>query len=59
MLRQIDDWTTEDVSRNTVGRFYEESYMNRWYLMNRDDLNTLQQDYAYPELFKEQCTSFF
>ena len=56
MMRQIDDWTKEDVSRNTVGRFYEESYMNRWYLMNRDDLNTLPPDYAYPELFKEQCT---
>ncbi len=56
MMRQIDEWTKEDVSRNTVGRFYEESYMNRWYLMNRDDLNTLPPDYAYPELFKEHCT---
>jgi len=56
MMRQIDEWTKEDVSRNAVGRFYEESYMNRWYLMNRDDLNTLPPDYAYPELFKEHCT---
>jgi len=56
MMEKIDEWTKEDVSKNAVGKFYEESYLNKWFLTHREDVNTLASDYAYPELFKEHCT---
>jgi lipopolysaccharide biosynthesis glycosyltransferase len=55
MMEKIDEWTKEDVSKNSVGRFYEESYLNKWFLTHREDVNTLASDYAYPEMFKQYC----
>lgn len=55
MMKDIDAWTKDDVSKNTVGEYYEESYINKWFLMNRDEVNTLSSEYAYPELFKDHC----
>ena len=55
MMRQIDEWTKEDVPRDSVGTYYEESYLNKFFLTHRDDVNTLPADYAYPEMFKQHC----
>ena len=54
-MKKIDEWTKEDVSRNSVGKYYEESYLNKWFLTHREDVNTLDPDYAYPEMFKDYC----
>ena len=55
MMEKIDEWTKQDVPRNTVGKYYEESYLNKWFLTHRKDVHTLDPDYAYPEMFKEHC----
>jgi hypothetical protein len=55
MIRQIDKWTKEDVSKNIQARFYEESYMNKWFLTHRDETHTLAPDYAFPEMFEQHC----
>lgn len=55
LMREIDNWTKEDISRDTVGEYYEESYLNKWFLQNREEVNTLSSEYAYPELFKQHC----
>jgi len=55
MMRQIDDWTKEDVSKNIQARYYEESYMNKWFLTHRDETHTLDPGYAFPEMFEEYC----
>jgi len=55
MMEKIDEWTKQDVPRNTVGKYYEESYLNKWFLTHRKDVHTLDPDYAYPEMFKEYC----
>ena len=55
MIRQIDQWTKEDIPRDSVGQYYEESYLNKYFLTHKDDVHTLRSDYAYPELFKEYC----
>tara|TARA_B100001996_G_C18663077_1_gene593833 strand:- start:386 stop:1117 length:732 start_codon:yes stop_codon:yes gene_type:complete len=55
MMERIDEWTKQDVPRNTVGKYYEESYLNKWFLTHRKDVHTLDPDYAYPEMFKEYC----
>ena len=55
MIRKIDEWTKEDVSKNIQARFYEESYMNKWFLTHRDETHTLASDYAFPEMFEQYC----
>ena len=55
MIRKIDEWTKEDVTKNIQARFYEESYMNKWFLTHRDDTQTLAPDYAFPEMFEQYC----
>ena len=55
MIHKIDKWTKEDVTKNIQARFYEESYMNKWFLTHRDDTQTLAPDYAFPEMFEQYC----
>ena len=55
MIRKIDEWTKEDITKNIQARFYEESYMNKWFLTHRDDTQTLAPDYAFPEMFEQYC----
>ena len=55
MIRKIDEWTKEDIAKNIQARFYEESYMNKWFLTHRDDTQTLAPDYAFPEMFEQYC----
>lgn len=55
MMRQIDKWTKEDVEKDVQARFYEESYMNKWFLTHREETHTVPPDYAYPEMFKDYC----
>ena len=55
MIRQIDKWTKEDVEKDVQARFYEESYMNKWFLTHREETHTVPPDYAYPEMFKDYC----
>ena len=55
MMRQIDKWTKEDVSKDIQARYYEESYMNKWFLTHRNETHTLAPDYSYPEMFAKYC----
>jgi hypothetical protein len=56
MMRQIDLWTKKDLGNNVSARYFEESYMNKWFLTHRDDTHTLSSEYAYPEMFANYCT---
>ena len=53
MMQQIDDWTKDDVARGIDGRFYEESYMNKWFLTHRRDTRTLHPSYAFPQKYQQ------
>ena len=55
MMREIDKWTQEDVLRESVGQYYEESYLNKWFLTHRNEVHTLAADYAYPQMFAQYC----
>jgi hypothetical protein len=55
MMKQIDEWTKDDLKKNVSARFFEESYMNKWFLTHKDDTNTLPPSYAYPEMFAKYC----
>ena len=56
MMKCLDDWTKDDLSRGVVGRFFEESYLNKWFLLNKEDTHTLSPSFAFPEMFASACT---
>lgn len=56
MMRAIDGWTKDDVSRGVQAKYYEESYMNKWFLLNRKDTHTLSPSFAFPEMFERHCS---
>ena len=53
MMKTIDEWTKEDVAKGLDAKYYEESYMNKWFLTHRDDTHTLPPTYAYPEKYQD------
>ena len=55
MMRQIDEWTKDDVSKEVQARYYEESYMNKWFLTHRKETHTLSPSYSYPQMFASHC----
>jgi hypothetical protein len=55
MMKQIDLWIKDDLSRNIESKFYEESYLNKWFLTHKDDVHTLEPSFAFPELFEQYC----
>jgi hypothetical protein len=55
MMREIDNWTKDDVNNGVQARYYEESYMNKWFLMHREETKTLHPSFAFPELFENYC----
>jgi hypothetical protein len=55
MMREIDKWTKDDVNNGVQARYYEESYMNKWFLMHREETKTLDPSFAFPELFENYC----
>lgn len=55
MMELLDDWTKEDIKNNSVPIWYEESYFNKFFIMNKDRVNTLSPSFAYPEDYKQYC----
>ena len=55
MMCKIDEWTKDDVSKGIQARYYEESYMNKWFLTHREETHTLSPSYAYPQMFEKYC----
>lgn len=55
MMRELDIWTKEDISRNSTPIWHEESYFNKFFITNKEEVKTLGPEFAYPELFSEYC----
>ena len=56
MIKCLNDWTKDDLSRGVSARFYEESYLNKWFTLKKEETHTLSSSYAFPEMFSSLCT---
>ena len=55
MMQQLDQWTKEDIQKNATPIWYEESYFNKYFILNKSRMHTLSPSYAFPEDFKVHC----
>ena len=55
MMRELDRRTQDDLSRDVIAVWHDESQMNKFFSERREDVHILGPSFAYPEVFSEYC----
>lgn len=55
MMEELQKRTEDDLSRNVVAIWHDESHLNKFYSERADDVHVLGPSFAYPELFSSFC----
>tara|TARA_B100001142_G_scaffold136269_1_gene137703 strand:- start:11874 stop:12590 length:717 start_codon:yes stop_codon:yes gene_type:complete len=55
MIRELDRRTMNDLDRDVIAVWHDESQMNKFFIENKEDVHTLGPQYAYPECFSDHC----
>jgi hypothetical protein len=55
MIDEIQDRTNKDLKNNVIAVWHDESHLNKYFIENKDKVNLLGPEYAYPEVFAGYC----
>jgi len=55
MIDELQDRTNKDLENNVIAVWHDESHLNKYFIENKDKVNTLRPEYAYPEVFSGYC----
>jgi hypothetical protein len=55
MIDELQDRTNKDLKNNVIAVWHDESHLNKYFIENKDKVNTLRPEYAYPEVFAGYC----
>ena len=56
MIDELEYRVRDDLRRNVVALWHYESHLNKYFIENPDLVHTYGPEYAFPEVFKDQCT---
>lgn len=55
MIEELDNRVNEDLNHDVIALWHDESHINKFFIENKDNVNTLGPEYAYPEVFAGYC----
>ena len=55
MIDELEARTNRDLEKGVIAKWHDESHINKFYLENWGMVHTFGPDFAFPEVFKEQC----
>lgn len=55
MIEELDKRVSDDYNNNVIAVWHDESHLNKFFIENKDNVNTLGSEFAYPEIFSDYC----
>lgn len=55
MMQELEKRTQDDLSRDVIALWHDESQMNKFFTERREDVHILKPSFAYPEVFSQYC----
>lgn len=55
MIEQLDKRVDDDLNHNIIAVWHDESHLNRFFIDNKSQVNTLGPEFAFPEVFESHC----
>ena len=55
MIKELSERVLIDISNDIIAVWHDESHLNKFFIDNKDLVNILGSEYAYPEVFSDYC----